>query len=85
MSMVDEGSCDLLFATATKPDYSMQPAITGVVTLHRFKILNSPPDSLPLTQEQTSIPTEMFTRQIRQNLKLVTVKITNDPKNPFDF
>ena len=23
--------------------------------------------------------------QIRQNLKLVTVKITNAPKNPFDF
>ena len=27
----------------------------------------------------------MFTRQIRQNLKSVTVKITNAPKNPFDF
>ena len=27
----------------------------------------------------------MFTRQIRQNLKSATVKITNAPKNPFDF
>ena len=32
-----------------------------------------------------TIPTEMFTRQIRQNLKSVTVKITNAPKNPLDF
>ena len=36
-------------------------------------------------QESVTIPTEMFTRQIRQNLKSVTVKITNAPKNPFDF
>ena len=27
-----------------------------------------------------TIPTEMFTRQIRENLKSVTVKITNAPK-----
>ena len=33
----------------------------------------------------TTIPTEMFTRQIRQNLKSVTAKITNAPINPFDF
>ena len=32
-----------------------------------------------------TIPTEMFTRHIRQNLKSVTVKIANAPKNPFDF
>ena len=34
---------------------------------------------------ENTIPTEMFTRQIRQNLKSVTVKITNAPKNPFYF
>ena len=28
----------------------------------------------------TTIPIEMFTRQIRQNLKSATVKITNAPK-----
>ena len=33
----------------------------------------------------STIPTEMFIRQIRQNLKSVTVKITNAPKIPFDF
>ena len=38
----------------------------------------------PLFSKHT-IPTEIFTRQIRQNLKSVTVKITNPPKNPFDF
>ena len=32
-----------------------------------------------------TIPTKMCIRQIRQNLKSVTVKITNAPKNPFAF
>ena len=32
-----------------------------------------------------TIPTEMFTTQIRQNLKSATVKITNAPKNLFHF
>ena len=33
----------------------------------------------------STIPTEMFTRQIRQNLKSATVKLTNAPKSRFDF
>ena len=35
--------------------------------------------------ESCTIPTEMFTRQIRQNLKSATAKITDAPKNPLIF
>ena len=35
--------------------------------------------------QEATIPTEILTRQIRQNLKSVTVKITNAPKFSFWF
>ena len=40
---------------------------------------------LLVDKDRVTIPTEMFTRQIRQNLRSVAVNITNAPKKSFDF